>query len=662
MKIIQKSKLKSKTEKTDIPILFGGDDPFTGTIVVGAVRSGKSATIIKPLIYEILKQKKIYGREVGLTVLEPKGDVARFVTDVADFLGLENTLIDPEDKRSGRLNVMEGDSLDVAESTVTVLKSLFGKQDPFFQAVQELSARNITLLLKEVYGDRMDMIDVLKNLRDESLLKKNVDRLRKKKGNTDLVQFFEAELLGSMKEKYRQFVIGLRTQLENITSNDRLRKMITGKSSIDLDEHMEKGGILAINTSLGRLSKSGDAFGMFASMNIQQATYRRGGTENTRVPHYFIIDEASRYINPDTERFLSVAPEYRVASLFAIQSLGQLEVESGTLSARAVKKAFLTSTRNKIVFGGLSSDDAKEVAEEMGQDRVLERVKSFDGGIMKQFLPKMYRDMETDQYRFPYTKLMDGLPRFHFVYKISQDGHPQPPQIGVGNFVPRDWKQALIDEMKEKEYQEANRPPIYRLRERWEWDVKQIIKQKRDIDRKRQLEVIQRLKADNPFKAEKKQAIISSENQITNQEKEGSIEHNKTNNQDDDLLFDINEENQLQTIQQNNRKPREQIQNTNKNTPSIKTSLPKVSQQSEMLLFNADEQVMNQTLTAAKKEEEPPKGNAFSLMNVNRSKDNEQEHDHMSFEEDFVSIEQDQEDFNNQEVLNSMDEGGSFWN
>src|SRR5699024_501854 len=125
------------------------------------------------------------------------------------------------------------------------------------------------LLLKEVYGDKMDMIDVLKNLRDESLLKKNVDRLRKKKGNTDLVQFFEAELLGSMKEKYRQFVIGLRTQLENITSNDRLRKMITGKSSIDLNEHMEKGGILAINTSLGRLSKSGDAFGMFASMNIQ---------------------------------------------------------------------------------------------------------------------------------------------------------------------------------------------------------------------------------------------------------------------------------------------------------------------------------------------------------------------------------------------------------
>src|SRR5699024_11829235 len=46
--------------------------------------------------------------------------------------------------------------------------------------------------------------------------KQKVAELEQKQGNTDLVDFFKSELLGSMADKYRQFVIGLRAQLENI--------------------------------------------------------------------------------------------------------------------------------------------------------------------------------------------------------------------------------------------------------------------------------------------------------------------------------------------------------------------------------------------------------------------------------------------------------------
>ena len=59
---------------------------------------------------------------------------------------------------------------------------------------------------------------------------------------TDLVHFFEAELLGSMREKYQQFVIGLRAQLENIVSNKALRTIMTGRSDVNIDEHLETGG------------------------------------------------------------------------------------------------------------------------------------------------------------------------------------------------------------------------------------------------------------------------------------------------------------------------------------------------------------------------------------------------------------------------------------
>src|SRR5690606_31017187 len=199
---------------------------------------------------------------------------------------------------------------------------------------------------------------------DQAVLEAKVAELKQRDGMTDLVHFFESELLGSMRDKYRQFVIGLRAQLENVVSNDALRSIMTGKSSIDIDAHFEKGGILAVNTAMGKLRTSGDAFGQFVIMHLQNGTFRRPGTEDTRIPHYLIVDEYSRYINPDVEMFLSLAAEYKVAGVFATQSLGQLEVESGKIGPKAMKQAILTSCRNKIAFGGLSAEDAKQFAEE----------------------------------------------------------------------------------------------------------------------------------------------------------------------------------------------------------------------------------------------------------------------------------------------------------
>ncbi|MCM3240764.1 type IV secretory system conjugative DNA transfer family protein [Heyndrickxia oleronia] len=424
---------------------WGGDDPFTHTLIIGPTRCGKTATIIKPIIYQILDSRR-KGRKVGLSVIEPKGDVAAMVKETCDWMGEDCIHIDPNSPTSDRINVMQGEKDDVAEATVAVLKSLFGKQEAFFATVQELSTRKITLLLKELYGDNMDITDVLTNLRDQDVLMKNVYKLQQKQGDTELVKFFVNELMGSLKDKYNQLIIGLRAQMENITSNEKLKRIITGNSTFSIDEHFENGGILAVNTALGSLGKAGDAFGQFVTMHLQLGTFRRKGTERTRIDHYFIIDEYSRYINPDVERWLSISAEYRVAGMFAIQSPAQLEVEAGQISGKAMKQAIMTSTRNKIIFGGLAANDAIELARELGQDRVVYKDKSFDGNPLKNIIPKGYRIKEEDKDRYPYTLLMDGLPRFHFVHKLLQQGHPQPPGIAVGGFVPRDWKEQLVRE------------------------------------------------------------------------------------------------------------------------------------------------------------------------------------------------------------------------
>lgn len=429
-------------------------DAFTHMLIVGPTRCGKTATILKPIIYNLLLLKK-KGIPLGLSVVEPKGDLAFLVRELCEEMGLYFNHIDPSQKRgyaieagyydpfyrSHIFNPMQGDEDTVAEATVSVLQSLFGKQEAFFKTVQEVSARNVTKLLKRLQGDKLDLNDVINTLRDLTILESRVKDLIQREGQSDLSNFFESELLGAMRDKYRQFVIGLRAQLENLTSNQILKNIMAGQSEINIDEHFKKGGILAVNTALGELGTSGDAFGQFVIMHLQSGTFRRGGSERTRIPHFLVVDEYSRYINPDVERFLNIAAEYRVAGLFAVQSLGQLEVESGKLSARAVKRAIMGGCRNKIVFGGIGAEDAREFADEFGKKQIIERQATYKTNIIgPNIFPDNYRDTEREEYRYYPTQLMDGLPRFHYVAKLLESGQPMPPAVYRGTFTPHNWK------------------------------------------------------------------------------------------------------------------------------------------------------------------------------------------------------------------------------
>ncbi|GGI98042.1 type IV secretory system conjugative DNA transfer family protein [Paenibacillus hunanensis] len=433
-------------------IQFGGSDLFTHMLAVGPTRCGKTATLLKPIIYQLLLMKK-KGVPLGLSVVEPKGDVAAMVAEMAGEMDMPCVHVDPTSPTSARFPVMKGDEDDVAEATVTVLKSMFGKQEAFFATVQELAGRNITKLLKRLYLDDVNLGDVLRTMRDQRVLEDKVAELRFKEGESDLVQFFQSELLGAQKEKYQQFVIGLRAQLENLVSNRHLEPILMGQSDFDMDAHFANGGILAINTAMGKLRKAGDAFGQFGIMHLQSGTFRRPGTELTRIPHFILADEYSRYINPDVELFLSIAAEYRTAGFFATQSLGQLEVEAGKVSAKAMKQAILTSCRNKIAFGGLAYQDALEFSREFGKKQIISRQSTFKQQLLvPNLLPETYRDTETEEDRIFYTQMMDGLPKFHYVAKLLQDGTPLPPKIGKGRFVPHDWKERREWEVRKKQW------------------------------------------------------------------------------------------------------------------------------------------------------------------------------------------------------------------
>ena len=437
-------------------LTWGGDDPFTHAIIVGPTRCGKTATLIKPIIYQILLAKA-RGVPCGLSVIEPKGDVAQFAVDLARGLGIKAYHLDPTQEMSDKINLMKGPVDDVAEATIAVLKGMFGKQEAFFQLMQELTARNFIKLLKLNHGDNLDILSVLRTLRDDDLLKRETKLLEKSGKDPELFSFFEHEMRGRLGDKWKELAIGLRAQIEKLVTNTFIKHIITGDSGIDLDQHMAEGGVIAVNTAL-KLGRSGDSFGQFMAMHLQAAAFRRPGIEKTRIPHFLIIDELSRYINPDIERFLSIAAEYRIAGIFAVQSFSQLEIASGDLSATAMKTAILTNCRNKISFGGITYDDAEYFSNELGKNWEVMRQSTYDGFAFASFLPKTYRDTEQEEYRLRPTDIQDGLPRFHFIHKLLREGHPMKPGIALGQFVPSDW-QAKARSINNPNVQEKDEAP-----------------------------------------------------------------------------------------------------------------------------------------------------------------------------------------------------------
>ena len=415
------------------PIVLKHEDRYLHMLVAGTTGTGKTSRVLKPMIWQDLQAIKA-GKKMGITVIEPKGDFAADVARMCEDLEIPHLFINPENPGSPRFNPLEGDPVTAAEITRTVFAALFGKQEAFFALNQAIAARNIVLLLKAVKGDDVDLMDMANALRDYSYMRNLVTQLERKDGRSPLVDYFKAEVLG-MEEKAKQFQLGLRLQLDNIINNRMLSNVLCGKSDLDLDKHLEEGGVLIANTCLGTLGALGDAFGQFLIMHFQNAVFRRPSSPSA-TPHMLYVDEFPRYVNADFERLLAIGRSFRCGACLAVQTTAQIQLEE----RKAFKDTILETCRNKVVLNLGSADDAERFASEFGRDEVLVHQKSYNRtGVVLPWAWDSVREEQELKERYPYTQLME-LPVFTAVVRIVRRGEPVKPVLARLDLSPWDKK------------------------------------------------------------------------------------------------------------------------------------------------------------------------------------------------------------------------------
>ena len=167
--------------KTDIPVVLPAKDRFLHMLVLGPTGCGKTSQTIIPMIWRDINIKKlINGKPVGITVLEPKGDLAEKVYAMVNYknneidmaiknntydqneLGVKRTVVYFNPILSGcpYFNPLEGDESDVIENMCTTFNMLNADSPQFFKDMTDGLVRRSVKLLKRLHGDAATLLDL----------------------------------------------------------------------------------------------------------------------------------------------------------------------------------------------------------------------------------------------------------------------------------------------------------------------------------------------------------------------------------------------------------------------------------------------------------------------------------------------------------------------
>ena len=466
--------------------------------------SGKTSQIIIPMIHQDMQKENI-----GITVLEPKSDLAEKVWALAKEYGKDVLYFNPIMEDCPPFNPMEGDDEDqVVENMVTTFKQMGGDtSSQFFQDQNENLLRNAIKVLKRLekaYPDKyyttlISLNRFLQNIDDEG--KKAISDLgrvyaykEKKKENEDLAIWFMTDYFSSMNggakggTKTYEFTSGIRTSVSKLISNKYLRRTLNpekGQKSINFDEHLRKGGVIAMTTAQGELRDLAKVLGLFLILQFQAAVFRRPLPEKSRMPHFFYVDEFQEFANKAFGIMLTQGRSYRVGCLLATQAREQIAIGDDGKNFLALVSA---NARSQIIYPGIEYADALYYSNQFGEKTELssketQTVKPFDPfkGSMSFSKDVTIRKEKSTSLRFSPTDI-----RFRdfgeVTYCIVSKMTVQPPGVMNISYIPKELNDRL-DEMtaayrEENEKKKRNKEKDIALGEEKGYDVKDSEKSK----------------------------------------------------------------------------------------------------------------------------------------------------------------------------------------
>lgn len=400
----------AKDIETGRPVTISESDRYLHTLVDGTSGTGKTSSTILPAIYgdlmnrnkAILQRNNMIKKEkpssadyesinllldqwypvCGITVLAPDDSLTDDVCRLCEGHGIPYNRIDATKAANGERKAnwtgmnpfyistsLSGDALHEAiikkavifSDIMLVISDLKGKSDSYFSGLNRQMLTNIAILIMltvpHLFNRQATPEDLQLLINDFDLLPEYMNKLVEINSSqhryTFVLQYINNELLGKGRVKMEDQSRGTRNIINEFLMMPGSRDVYCSQDSIDFDKILSNGEVTVCNYDLASGDTNAIAFGLFFLLSFNNAVLSRPGTERTRTPHFFYVDELPVLLHSSLEKNFSLFRKFRVAMFCAIQTLDQFEKNELTKYLKGV----ILGCANIFVFGRSSLSD-----------------------------------------------------------------------------------------------------------------------------------------------------------------------------------------------------------------------------------------------------------------------------------------------------------------
>ncbi|MBA3047106.1 type IV secretion system DNA-binding domain-containing protein [Patescibacteria group bacterium] len=371
------------------------DDRRRHMYLIGKTGMGKS-TMLENMVIEDIKAGK------GVALVDPHGDLAEKIMQYIPSNRVNDVIyFNPADiEYPIAFNVVEQVEPHLRHLVASGLIGVFQKLwvDSWGPRLEYI-LRNTILAVLDYPSSTL--LAVTRMLSDKAFRKKVIEKIQ----DPVVKAFWVNEFAGYADKFASEAVSPIQNKVGQFLSTSLIRNIVGQvKSSINMLEIMDKGKILIMNLSKGRIGEDSSALlGAMMITKIQLAAMSRvNAPEESRKDFYLYIDEFQNFTTDSFANILSEARKYRLNLIMAHQYIEQL--------GDTVKAAVFGNIGTLIVFR-VGAADAEELVKEftptfIEEDLVnLPKYETYlklmiDGVASNPFsargLPPLSREEETD--------------------------------------------------------------------------------------------------------------------------------------------------------------------------------------------------------------------------------------------------------------------------
>ena len=331
------------------------------THILGGTGSGKSK------LMELLIREDIQNNKAGLMLIDPHGtlyrDVLLFASHRYPRLAERFVLFNPSEQNGHTVGfnpiITDSHKIDyVIDNLVLACLKAFGQEDT-------VATPRITKWLINIFYTLI--VNQLTLLESAPLLSTNPENtirdLLINNVSNELVKEDWGMFIHSNQNQKQNLIEGAANRLRKFLSSDIIRSIIGQKeNSLNISDAMEQGKIILVNLhgkdSISR--ENTQLLGTLLVNEVYRCAINRNDFDRNLKPFYVYIDEFAQFVTRDIAYGLEETRKFKVFFTLAHQHLAQLKKDDEYLYA-----SVMTNCKNKIVFGALSVDDAKVMAEEL---------------------------------------------------------------------------------------------------------------------------------------------------------------------------------------------------------------------------------------------------------------------------------------------------------